>query len=113
MAISSQRKKSPFEILAEINRAKEENQSTSRKLERLPSADLIDAHERNTTRTKTATNLVACYVVVICMAVVYIIFTHSKPEDFQAGWAALYDLIKTAILPVITFVIGHYFGSGK
>jgi uncharacterized membrane protein len=48
------------------------------------------------------------FVVYVAVVGLYVIFAPTLPPDRISN---LLEVLKTAIIPIVTFVIGHYFGS--
>ncbi|MFP5513223.1 MAG: hypothetical protein ACLGJC_09105 [Alphaproteobacteria bacterium] len=76
------------------------------------SKELIDAEEKASTRAMAATWLVRGYVCLIAICILFIAIEVYSGR-IKDGWPIILDLIKTAVLPIATFVIGHYFASNK
>lgn len=49
--------------------------------------------------------VIGTYAFVVCTTSTYLIF--SSPSSFQS----LAELLKVAVVPIVTLVIGYYFGS--
>jgi len=65
--------------------------------------------KRESTRSHVTKVVVWGYVLLIAAVVAFIFFVPSIHSETKV--ANLLELIKVAVLPVVTFVIGHYFGS--
>jgi hypothetical protein len=77
-------------------------------LDRLPSRADFD-------RSRIAMTVMAVYAVGIACSMVFLIWRGlSGKDDFSIVSRDFSDLIKTGIVPIVTLVLGYYFGrSGR
>lgn len=68
------------------------------------------AQERGHVRSRVTLVVIWGYVVLLAAIVLYLVF--RAPPDTEVA-SLLLELVKIAALPVVTFVIGHYFGSNS
>lgn len=62
-------------------------------------------------RAGVARIILAGYMVVIALATLYLLYRGVVRGE--AVFPDLMELLKVAVIPIVTFVIGHYFGSGE
>lgn len=75
------------------------------------SESVILVRERSAIRTHTTKVVIWLYAIILGAVVIFIIASGFITKDIDHTEAQLTDLIKTALIPIVTFVIGHYFGS--
>lgn len=68
------------------------------------------AQERGHVRSRVTLVVIWGYVVLLAAIVLYLVFRAPDSTDVPN---LLLELVKVAALPVVTFVIGHYFGSNS
>jgi hypothetical protein len=71
----------------------------------VPVSDAVRAHA---TRT-----ILAVYVVSIAFIAVLIFLQGHRSGDFDKAIANFSEVMKIAVLPVVTFVLGRYFGNSE
>lgn len=69
--------------------------------------------ERSLARSFATRAIVAAYVGILVLVVLFICASGIISGDYHSAVSEVIDLIKTALIPVVTFVIGHYFGSSQ
>ena len=77
----------------------------------LDSADHLYARERSRIRLHVTKVVIWTYAFVLGAIIVYLIWRSIWYGD--SVFEELIELVKIALLPVVTFVIGHYFGSSR
>src|SRR5665213_2116895 len=76
-------------------------------------SNVIVMQERSAMRSHATKVVIWLYALIMCAMVVYIMSVGALTGDFKSAEAQLVDLIKTAVIPIVTFVVGHYFGSSS
>lgn len=69
--------------------------------------------ERSAVRTHTTKIIVWVYAIVLVSIILYLMWHGLQPTKTDSAISAILDLVKTALIPIVTFVIGHYFGSSQ
>jgi hypothetical protein len=62
-------------------------------------------------RAGVARIILVGYMAVIGLATLYLLYRGVVLDE--AVFPDLMELLKVAVIPIVTFVIGHYFGSGE
>lgn len=75
--------------------------------------ELITAREFNRARARLSLVVIWAYVSILGVITVYIIAADLLDGRPGASVAVLLDMAKTLVLPVVTFVVGHYFGASS
>ncbi|MCA1907778.1 MAG: hypothetical protein LDL39_05400 [Magnetospirillum sp.] len=63
------------------------------------------------TRYSTTKLVMGAYLVVVGAVVILIMAEAWRGSDFDKLFGSAMELLKVAIIPVVTFVIGHYYGK--
>jgi surface polysaccharide O-acyltransferase-like enzyme len=77
------------------------------------SSDALLVQERSAARSHATRVIVIVYALVMVATALFIIASGFLAGDFKEAIAELLDFIKTALIPVVTFVVGHYFGASN
>ena len=76
--------------------------------------DVIQAHSvisREQVRWKVARLIIGAYVIIIVISVLYLMI-----RSFITGvdeFPNMIELVKIAVIPVVTFVLGYYYGTSS
>ena len=75
--------------------------------------DLIVSRERSTVRSSATKLIIWAYIIGLAVFALFTIAAGLREhQEFQAV-DRLLDAAKTLLIPIVTFVIGHYFGSAQ
>lgn len=92
------------EMLAETRRVVEGADDT---------AEDYAARRQADDRSKIANVIIYLFAALICAFFVFVIVQSYFPTDPSDGAKLMLDALKTLVLPILTLVLGYYFGSSK